>query len=89
MYADSLQHRQTGRALPLLSGQGIPFDRIKTIAVTRIESDRALVDVTLTSGAVQRGAISSGLSPYAFTGVNDVGDFDIRVDRLARIAFER
>jgi hypothetical protein len=60
VYADSLQHRQTGRVLPLLSGQSIPFDRIKTIAVTRIESDRALVDVTLMNGAVQRGAINSG-----------------------------
>lgn len=89
VYADSLQHRQHGRALFLLSGQTIPFDRIKTIDVTRIESDQARVNVTLVNGAVHSGSISAGLSPFAFTGVNDLGSFEIRVDKLARIAFER
>ncbi len=89
VYGDSFQHRQTGRELPLLSGQSIPFDRIAAIDVTRIDSDRARVNVTLVNGAVHSGAISAGLSPYAFTGTNDLGSFEIRVDQLARITFER
>lgn len=89
VYGDSFQHRQTGRELPLLSGQSIPFDRIAAIDVTRIESDRARINVTLVNGAVHSGAISAGLSPYAFTGTNDLGSFEIRIDKLARITFER
>jgi hypothetical protein len=89
VYGDSFQHRQTGRELPLLSGQTIPFDRIKAIDVTRIDSDRARITVTLVNGAVHSGAISAGLSPYAFTGTNDLGSFEIRVDKLAKITFAR
>jgi hypothetical protein len=89
VYADSLQHRQTGRDLHLSSGQSISFDRIKTIEVTRLESDQARVSLTLVNGSVHTGSINAGLSPYAFTGVNDLGNFEIRVDNLARIAFER
>jgi hypothetical protein len=89
VYAGSLRHYQTGRELPLLSGQSIPFDRIRTIEVTRLESGQALVDVTLVNGTVHSGAIAAGLSPYGFGGMNDLGSFDIRVDKLARITFER
>jgi len=88
VYASSLRHHQTGRELPLLSGQSIPFDRIRTIDVTRLESDQARVDVTLVDGTVHSGALAAGLSPYGFAGVNELGSFEIRVDELSRISFE-
>ena len=89
VYADSLRHRQTGRELHLLSGQSISFDRIRAIEVTRLLSDQADIDITLVDGALHKGSIPAGLSPHAFTGTSDLGNFEIRVDKLARIVFER
>lgn len=89
VYADSLEHRQQGRELYMLSGQRIPFDRIRTIEVTRVDSGQARVEVTLVNGTVHSGSIASGLFPFAFTGTNDLGTFEIRVEHLARLTFER
>jgi hypothetical protein len=87
VYADSLQHRQTSRELYLLSGQRISFDRIRTIAITRQESDRARVRITLRNGAVHEDAINAGLFPYGFSGTNDLGAFEISVSDLDQITF--
>ncbi len=87
VYADSLQHRQTSRELYLLSGQRISFDRIRTIEITRQESDRARVRITLRNGAVHEDAINAGLFPYGFSGTNDLGAFEISVSDLDQITF--
>ncbi len=89
VYARSFGHRQHGANLPLLSGQVIPFDRIKSVEVTRHLSGQADVTVTLINGTVHNGAMQEGLYPFGFYGENDLGTFGIGIANVARFSFER
>jgi hypothetical protein len=87
VYADSFRHAQSGNELTLQIGQSIPFEKMKTIDVITIFQDHATIRIALLDGRVVEGSIEAGLSPHSFTGQNDLGTFNIRVDKLKRIEF--
>jgi hypothetical protein len=89
VYEKSFRHLQTRRDLLLLSGQSIGFDRIKAINVKPKNESEAAIDVTLVNGGVHSGTVPIGSVVNAFAGENDLGKFEILIENLARVSFER
>gem|GEM_PF-4334524 len=89
VYMAGFEHGTTTREIHLHGGQIIGFDRISSIDVTRVSDNQARVSITLVDGRVVQGSIDAGSSVNNFSGDNDLGRFVIRVDNLARLAFQR
>lgn len=83
------QIREWNDSLHLLSGQNVAFDRIKALEVVRDYEDRASIRISLLDGKVIEDAVASGSSILGFAGENDLGAFDIRMEQLRRIDFQR
>lgn len=84
----SFQHNFTGTSVTLMSGQSIAFEKIRSIdfGTWNDTADTVAVTLTLTDGRQVTGDVDSR---YAYTGESDLGHFNIFVQDLRRIAFQR
>ena len=90
VFADSLHEiAQYDKSLHLASGQTIAFDKIRRIDFIATYEDSAKVRLTLANNQTLDGSLPSGGSIQGFHGENELGPFEIRMDRLRQVAFAR
>lgn len=86
--AASFLHNSGDKTIPLMSGQTISFERIRSIDFLEAHYDQHMVDVrvTLDDGRIVTGDLQKD---YAFTGDSDLGPFTIFVTEVRQIVFNR
>jgi hypothetical protein len=89
--ADSLAYCLTeGHGLPLTNGQGIPFEKIRTMKVVKsdgqfVPNGEADLELTFTDGTTMTGSVGSGCS---FIGYNDLGRFEVYPQKVKLLEIE-
>jgi hypothetical protein len=84
----SFKHNLYDNAIQLVSGQTIPFEKIRAIDFAEVDTDGRSVAITTT--LVDGRSIPGGLFiNYAFQGQNDLGPFSIPVQNVKQIVFAR
>jgi serine/threonine-protein kinase len=78
-------------SVTLANGQNIAFERMRSIEVVRSDAAgspnaRATIVVTLLDGRAVNGAMDSNCGWF---GYNDIGRFDVNVERIRRVDFTR
>jgi hypothetical protein len=88
VFPDSLHEiRQYDKSLHLLSGQNVAFDRIKRIDVVAVFEESAKVRLMLTNNQTLEASLPAGSSTLGFHGENELGAFEIRLEKLRQITF--
>lgn len=90
VFADSLREiNQYDKSLHLLNGQSVAFDKIRRIDFVAIYENSAQVRLTLVGNRTLNATVPAGSSILGFHGENDLGPFEIRMEKLRQIAFAR
>ena len=81
----TFRHSVGGKSIELVSGQTIPFEKIRSIDFENVSNSEAPVHVTLTDGRVLEGSVSTN---NIFEGQNDIGPFNIYMTNVKRVVFQ-
>lgn len=88
VFPDSLHEiAQYDKSLHLLGGQNVAFDKIKRIDVVAVYGESAKVKVMLTNNHTLDASLPAGSSILGFHGENELGAFEIRMEKVKQITF--